>query len=148
MKYSELPKLKNGEPVPKLSDVLEMEAMFTNIELVGGQGWKIALAAVEAQRALGRVCFSSREHSQVLKLWSMCPRAKCGFIWEADEADTLTEKELAALPENLLLHIPWASVGRRPDVWRDHADRLMVWGIGGVEVLAEMDWEPEGCIVG
>jgi glycerophosphoryl diester phosphodiesterase len=147
-KYAELPKLKNGERIPRLSEALDLDAMFINIELMGESVWKLALAAVEAQGSMGRVIFSSLEHSEVLKLWAACPQAKCGFIWEADEADSVTEEELSGLPENLLLHVPLLSITRRPDLWRTHADRLMVWGIGGHEDLNLLDFEPEGCIVG
>ena len=46
MKSTELPKLKNGEAVPRLSDVLELPAKLINVELKGEPGWKQALAAV------------------------------------------------------------------------------------------------------
>jgi glycerophosphoryl diester phosphodiesterase len=148
MKYAELPKLKNGEPIPRLSDALGLNAMPISIELVGESVWKIALAAVEAQDAIGRAIFSSQEHSEVLKLLAACPQARCGFIWEAEEADSVTEEELSCIPEILLLHVPLQSIARKPDLWRRHADRLMLWGIGGHEELNTLGFEPKGCIVG
>jgi len=147
MKYSELPRLKNDEPNPRLLDVLEIPAKLINVELKGEPGWKNALAAAEASDSLGRVIFSSSEHSEVLQLWAACPQARCGFIWEADEADVITEEEISSLPKSLLLHIPLCSVSGRSDFWKQFADRLVVWGIESREHLVSLGFEPHVWIV-
>jgi len=99
MKAAELPPLKNGEPLPRLADVLDLPAKLINVELKGEPGWQQALAAVEAAEALDRVLFSSFEPSEVLQLWAACEAARCGFLWETQEAMDLTAEELADLPE-------------------------------------------------
>lgn len=129
MKSAELPRLKNGEEIPSLSDALELPARIINVELKGEPGWQQALAAVEACDALGRVLFSSFEHSEVLQLWAACPDARCGFLWETGEADELTAEELADLPPQLMLHLPLRAVAKRPDFWRSHASRIALWGL-------------------
>lgn len=129
MKSLELPRLKNGEEVPRLSDVLELPAKLINIELKGEPGWQQALAAVEASEALERVLFSSFEPSEVLQLWAACPSARCGFLWETEEADALTAEELADLPPQLTLHVSFQAVAKRPDFWRPYASRLGLWGL-------------------
>ena len=138
MKASELPRLKNGEAVPRLADVLELPARLINVELKGEPGWQQALAAVEGAEALGRVRFSSFEHSEVLQLWAACPEARCGLLWETEEADDLTLEELEDLPPQLTLHLPLGSVARRPGFWAPFASRIALWGIrtpGEAEVL-------------
>ena len=128
-KSTELPKLQNGEEVPRLSDVLELPAKLINVELKGEPGWQQALAAVEASEVLDRVLFSSFEHSEVLQLWAVCPSARCGFLWETGEAEDLTAEELEDLPLQLMLHVPLRAVASRPVFWRPFASRLALWGI-------------------
>jgi len=129
MKAAELPPLKNGEPLPRLADVLELPAKLINVELKGEPGWQQALAAVEGAEALDRVLFSSFEHSEVLQLWAACETARCGFLWETSEALEITAEELADLPEALWLHPPLKAVKARPELWAPHADRLALWGM-------------------
>jgi glycerophosphoryl diester phosphodiesterase len=129
MKAAELPPLKNGERLPRLADVLDLPAKLVNVELKGEPGWQQALAAVEAAEALDRVLFSSFEHSEVLQLWAACETARCGFLWDSDEALELTSEELSDLPEGLWLHPPLKAVKARPDLWAPYADRLAVWGM-------------------
>lgn len=129
MKSTELPRLNNGEEVPRLSDVLELPAKLVNVELKGEPGWQQALAAVEASEALDRVLFSSFEHSEVLQLWASCTHARCGFLWETEEAADLTLEELEALPSSLMLHLPMQAVTPRVDFWRPFASRIALWGI-------------------
>lgn len=129
MKASELPPLKNGEPMPRLADVLDLPAKLINVELKGEPGWQQALATVEAGDALDRVLFSSFEHSEVLQLWAACPEARCGFLWEEDEALDLTAEELADLPEALWLHPPLKVVRVRTELWAPYAHRLALWGM-------------------
>ncbi|HJW09789.1 MAG TPA: hypothetical protein VJ483_09155, partial [Holophagaceae bacterium] len=142
MKSAELPKLKNGEPVPRLSDVLELPAKLINVELKGEPGWKQALAAVEGSEALDRVLFSSFEHSEVLQLWAACEEARCGFLWEHEEALEITEEELAELPVQLMLHPPLSAVRARPHVWRPYAERLVLWGMKTPKEAADLGFEP------
>jgi glycerophosphoryl diester phosphodiesterase len=129
MKAAELPPLKNGETLPRLADVLDLPAKLINVELKGEPGWQQALAAVEAAEALDRVLFSSFEHSEVLQLWAACEAARCGFLWEDDEALELTTEELADLPEALWLHPPLKAVQAHPDLWAPYAKRLALWGM-------------------
>jgi len=146
MKFSELPRLKNGEPFPRLLDLLELPAKLVNIELKGEPGWKNALSAVEASDSLERVIFSSAEHSEILQLWAVCPQARCSFIWESDEADALTEEEIFDLPKSLLLHIPLYSVSIRPDFWKQFAERIVLWGAESREQITSLGFEPYVCI--
>ena len=129
MKTAELPPLKNGESVPRLADVLDLPAKLINVELKGEPGWQQALATVEAAEALDRVIFSSFEPSEVLQLWAACETARCGFLWEMDEAMDLTAEELADLPEALWFHPPLKAVKARPELWAPYADRLALWGM-------------------
>jgi glycerophosphoryl diester phosphodiesterase len=129
MKAAELPPLKNGERIPRLAEVLELPARLVNVELKGEPGWQQALATVEAAEALDRVLFSSFEHSEVLQLWSACETARCGFLWETDEALELTAEELADLPGALWLHPPLKAVKARAELWAPYADRLALWGM-------------------
>jgi len=129
MRSTDLPRLRNGENLPRLSDVLDLPARLINVELKGEPGWKQALAAVEACEALDRVLFSSFEHSEILQLWATCPEAKCGFLWETGEADDLTADELEGLPPELMLHLPLRAVGKRPEFWKPYASRIALWGM-------------------
>lgn len=142
LKAGELPKLRNGEPLPHLSDALALPAKLINVELKGEPGWKQALAAVEAAGALGRVLFSSFEHSEVLQLWAACAEARCGFLWEHDEAMDLTEEELAELPAELHFHPPLSAVKARPALWAPHAARLALWGMKTPAEAAGLGFEP------
>lgn len=129
LKSNELPRLKNGEAIPRLSDALDLPARLINVELKGEPGWKQALAAVEAAEALDRVIFSSFEHSEVLQLWAQCHEAHCGFLWEQDEAEELTAEDLANLPATLYFHPPLKAVKANPTLWRPYANRLALWGM-------------------
>jgi glycerophosphoryl diester phosphodiesterase len=147
MKASELPLLKNGERVPRLSDVLELNAKLINVELKGEPGWKQALAAVEASEALDRVLFSSFEHSEIFQLWAQCPEAKCGLLWEDDEADDLDAEALEDLPEQLTLHLPLSALLKRLDFWKPYAKRIAVWGLDKPADAAGLGFEPRMLIV-
>ena len=139
LKSAALPLLNNGETVPQLADVLELPAKLVNVELKGEPGWQQALAAVEAAEALDRVLFSSFEHSEVLQLWAACETARCGFLWETDEAMDLSAEELADLPEALWLHPPLKAVKAKPELWAPYASRLALWGM---KTPAEADGLP------
>jgi len=147
LRSSELPLLKNGEPVPRLADVLELPCRLINVELKGEPGWNQALAAVEASDALGRVLFSSFEHSEVLQLWSACHEARCGLLWEEDEAADLDAEALEDLPAQLMLHVPLAAVQARPAFWKPYADRLVLWGMASAAEAKELGFEPAILIV-
>lgn len=147
MKAAELPPLKNGEPLPRLADVLDLPARLINVELKGEPGWQQALATVEGADALGRVLFSSFEHSEVLQLWAACETARCGFLWEQDEAMDLTAEELADLPEALWLHPPLKSVQANPALWAPYADRLALWGMKSQADAAGLPFTPAVLIV-
>jgi glycerophosphoryl diester phosphodiesterase len=142
LKASELPLLKNGETVPRLSDVLELPAKLINVELKGEPGWMQALAAVEAADALDRVLFSSFEHSEVLQLWAECHQARCGFLWETGEAADLTQGELEELPPQLWFCVPLRAVQDRPELWEPYANRLAVWGMSSFGKAKSLPFEP------
>lgn len=142
MKAAELPALKNGEPLPRLADALDLPATLINVELKGEPGWQQALATVEAAEALDRVLFSSFEHSEVLQLWAACETARCGFLWETDEAMDLTAEELADLPEALWLHPPLKAVQANPALWAPYADRLALWGMKTPAEAAGLPFTP------
>jgi glycerophosphoryl diester phosphodiesterase len=142
LKCAQLPLLKNGEEVPRLSDVLELGARLVNVELKGEPGWKQALAAVEAGEALGRVLFSSFEHSEILQLWASCFEARCGFLWEEDEADELDEESLEDLPPTLTFHVPLASVKKRLAFWKPYGHRLVLWGMKSAKEAEGLGFEP------
>lgn len=142
MKAADLPKLRNGEGLPRLSDALDLPAQLINVELKGEPGWKQALATVEAAEALGKVLFSSFEHSEVLQLWAACPEARCGFLWEHDEAMELDAETLSELPEPLHLHPPLSAVQARPALWSPFADRLALWGMKTPEEAAGLPFKP------
>lgn len=142
MKATELPPLRNGESVPRLAEVLDLPARLINVELKGEPGWQQALAAVEAAEALDRVLFSSFEHSEVLQLWAACEGARCGFLWELDEALELTQEELADLPEALWLHPPLKAVLANPALWAPHAERLALWDMKTPAEAAALPFVP------
>lgn len=142
LKSMELPRLKNGEEVPRLSDVLELPAKLVNVELKGEPGWKQALAAVDASDALDRVLFSSFEHSEILQLWADCPGARCGFLWETSEAEELEAEELESLPPQLMLHLPLKAVARRIEFWRPYAQRIALWDLRTPADAAGLGFEP------
>nr|WP_320133158.1 glycerophosphodiester phosphodiesterase family protein [uncultured Holophaga sp.] len=147
LKSTELPLLKNGEALPRLTDVLDLPAKWVNVELKGEPGWKQALATVEAAEALDRVIFSSFEPSEVLQLWAACPEAKCGFLWEEEEALELTEEELSDLPPALYLHLPLAAVKARPAFWAPHAKRLILWDMATPAAASGLGFTPAALIV-
>jgi glycerophosphoryl diester phosphodiesterase len=142
LKSAELPLLNNGEPVPRLVDVLALPARLVNVELKGEPGWKQALAAVEGAGALDRVLFSSFEHSEVFQLWSVCHEARCGLLWETEEAAELDQESLAQLPEQLMLHLSLAAIKARPAFWAPHKSRLALWGMNSPAEAQSLGFEP------
>jgi len=147
MRSNDLPRLKNGEAVPRLADVLDLPARLINVELKGEPGWQQALATVEAAGALDRVLFSSFEPSEVLQLWAACPEARCGFLYETDEALELTAEEIEDLPEQLMLHLPLSGVLPRRDFWAPYARRIALWGLDTPAQAADLGFEPAILIV-
>lgn len=146
-RMSELPRLKNGEALPRLADVLELPAPLINVELKGEPGWQAALATVEACEALGRVVFSSFEHSEVLQLWAACPEARCGFLWEPEEALELTAEDLENLPQELWFHPPLSAVIANPGLWQSYASRLALWGMATPAEAGKLPFTPAVLIV-
>jgi len=142
LRSTDLPRLKNGEEVPRLSDVLDLPARLINVELKGEPGWKQALAAVDAAEALDRVLFSSFEHSEVLQLWAECHEARCGFLWDSHEAQDLSKEDLENLPAPLFFHPPLKAVKTRPDFWKPYAERLAIWGMKSPREAEGLGFEP------
>jgi glycerophosphoryl diester phosphodiesterase len=142
LKAADLPQLNNGEAVPRLVDVLALPARLINVELKEEPGWKQALAAVEASGCLERVIFSSFEHSEVFQLWSACHEARCGLLWEEDEAADLDAEALADLPEQLTLHLPLSAIQARPGFWAPYRSRLALWGMATPAEAGGLGFEP------
>jgi len=142
LRSADLPRLRNGEPVPRLVEVLALPARLVNVELKGEPGWKQALAAVEAAGALDRVLFSSFEHSEVFQLWAACREARCGLLWEEDEAADLDADTLGDLPAQLTLHVPLEAVQARPAFWAPYRDRLALWGLAAPAQAQGLGFEP------
>jgi glycerophosphoryl diester phosphodiesterase len=142
LRANQMPLLKNGEPVPRLLDALELPSRLVNVELKGEPGWQQALATVEAAGALDRVLFSSFEHSEIFQLWSTCHQARCGLLWEEDEALELTREELDDLPSQLTLHLPLSAVRARPSFWAPLASRLVLWGLKVPAEAADLGFQP------
>ena len=142
LKAADLPLLANGEAVPRLVDVLGLPFRLVNVELKGEPGWKHALAAVEASGALDRVLFSSFEHSEVFQLWSACHEARCGLLWEEEEAQELDQETLADLPAQLTFHVPLGAVKARPEFWAPHRARLVLWGMASPKEAEALGFEP------
>ena len=147
LRSTALPLLKNGEPVPSLADVLELPCRLINVELKGEPGWNQALAAVEASEALDRVLFSSFEHSEVLQLWSACHEARCGLLWDTEEAADLDAEAIEDLPPQLMLHVPITAVTARPGFWKPYASRLALWGMATPKEAQGLGFEPAILIV-
>ncbi len=126
---ADLPRLRNGEPIPCLDDALRLPAALVNVELKGRPGWRVALDAVQRGGALDRVIFSSFEHEEVFELRSSCERARCGLLWEARQAARLTRDLLSRIPDDFTLHLPIDLVAARPEFWAPHGARLAVWGM-------------------
>ena len=142
MTSTELPRLQNGEAIPRLSEVLALPARLVNVELKGEPGWRQALAAVEAAEALDRVLFSSFEHTEILQLWAECHEARCGFLWETGEAQELTMDALEDLPPALYFHVPLQAVTERPAFWQPFAHRLALWGMTSPREAEDLGFEP------
>jgi glycerophosphoryl diester phosphodiesterase len=119
-----------------------LPARLVNVELKGEPGWKQALAAVEASGALDRVLFSSFEHSEVFQLWSACHDARCGLLWEEEEAAELDQEILAELPPKLLFHLPLSAITARPAFWAPYKDRLALWGMASTQEAGVLGFEP------
>ena len=86
--------------------------------------------------------FSSFEHSEVFQLWSACHEARCGLLWEEDEAADLDAETLAELPPQLTLHVPLAAVKARPGFWAPHHARLALWGMDHAAQAQDLGFEP------
>ena len=95
MASDDLPRLRNGEPIPRLEDVLMLPARLINVELKGRDGWHVALELVERQGALSRVLFSSFVHPQIFELHTAQPKSRCGLLWTTRQANKLTAEDLA-----------------------------------------------------
>jgi glycerophosphoryl diester phosphodiesterase len=147
LKAAELPRLTNGEAMPRLADALELPAKLINVELKGEPGWQQALAAVEAAEALDRVLFSSFEHSEILQLWAACEGARCGFLWTTEEAQELDAEALADLPEALWFHPPLKAVKANPALWAPYAERLAIWGMKTPAEAKDLPFAPAVLIV-
>lgn len=142
-----LPNLRNGERIPRLEEALALPCRLVNVELKGTAGWQPALAAVRRAGALRRVLFSSFEHEEIHQLRKACPEARCGLLWDTAEAARLDAAALRGLPAGLTLHLPLCEVKARPDFWRPHQGRLVLWGMASPGEGKELGFRPAAMIV-
>ena len=129
MKAGQLPLLLNGEPIPRLAEVLALPARLTNVELKGRSVWQLALEIVQAESALHRVLFSSFEHAAIFQLHTACPWARCGLLWTNDEASQVTENQIDKLPVDFTLHLPIGAIQARPEFWMTYGERIVLWDL-------------------
>ena len=146
MATARFPRLRNGEKVPLLSEILGLPSPLV-VELKGAPGWQQALEAVRATGALERVVFSSFDHAEIHQLRQACPEARCGLLWDRPAALCLSAADLDRLDPGLTLHLPLDAVRARPDFWRTHAPRLVLWGMGNPSEVANLGFQPAALIV-
>ncbi len=138
----DLPRLRNGESIPRLEDALMLPARLINVELKGRGGWRVALEVVERAGALGHVVFSSFVHQEVLELHAAQPKARCGLLWTTRQANKLTAEDLARLPSGFTFHLHVAAVLFRPAFWVPYQDRLALWGISSARAAPPLPLTP------
>ncbi|MCE1228612.1 MAG: hypothetical protein LWX11_03880, partial [Firmicutes bacterium] len=85
--------------------------------------------------------------SEIFQLWAECREAKCGLLWEAEEAAELTAWELEQLPPSLFLHLPWTEIQARPGFWEPFASRLALWGLATPQQAENLGLTPAILIV-
>lgn len=145
-RYADLPRLRNGEAIPRLEEALALPARCVNIELKDPAAWPAALDAVRAADALGRVIFSSFDHAAVEALRRACPRADCG--WLMDPADTFVDDPaaLVARARGARLHLHGAAVLHRAEEWGAVARHVVLWGLPSMADLPRFGFVPAGVI--
>ncbi len=129
MSWARLPRLNNGERIPRLEDVLQLPARLINVELKGRPGWRLALHVVKQEHALDRVLFSSFAHPEIFKLRAACPTARCGLLWTTRQANALTAERLEHLSPEIAFHLPLDAVRSRAAFWAPYRERILLWGI-------------------
>jgi glycerophosphoryl diester phosphodiesterase len=140
--YRDLPLLKNGEPLPLLSEALALPASLINVELKGAPGWEIALAEVRRAGALERVLFSSFEHDEVQALRAACPQARCGLLYTTAQANALTRDNLSALPADFMFNLPMSAVRARSEFWAVYSGRVVLWGVKRASEASILHFDP------
>jgi len=105
------------------------------------------MTTVRATGALERVVFSSFEHSEIHQLRQACPEARCGLLWDGPAALGLGPADLDRLDPGLTLHLPLDAVRARPEFWRAHATRLVLWGMGHPGEVSNLGFIPAALIV-
>ena len=139
---ADLPRLKNGEKVPLLSEALALPARLINVELKGSPGWEIALAEVQRAGALDRVLFSSFEHGEMFALSAACPSARCGLLWTTGQTLALRRKQLSELPEDFYFNLPLEPVRTCTRFWSPHRRRILLWGMNSAAEARVLPFEP------
>ncbi len=139
---ADLPRLRNGEKVPLLSEALALPARLVNVEMKGSQVWEIALAEVQRAGALDRVLFSSFEHEEVFALRAACPSARCGLLWTTEETLALRRKQLSAQPADFHFSLPLEAVRSCLRFWAPHRHRIMLWGMKSAAEARALPFEP------
>ncbi len=142
LRLADLPRLKNGEKVPVLSEALALPARLINVELKGSPGWEIALEEVRRAGALERVLFSSFEHSEIFALRAACPSARCGLLFTTEQTLALRRKDLADLPADFYLNLPLEPVRQCSRFWSPHRRRILLWGMKSAAEARTLPFEP------
>ena len=142
LRLADLPRLKNGEKVPLLSDALALPARMINVELKGSPGWEIALEEVKRAAALDRVLFSSFEHSEVFALRAACPSVRCGLLFTTVQTLALRRKELSELPADFYFNLPIEPVRQCARFWSAYRKRIVLWGMRSAAEARILPFEP------
>ena len=142
LRFDELPLLKNGETVPRLSEALALPAVLVNVELKGTPGWEIALAEVKRAGALSRVLFSSFEHGEIFALHAACSSARCGLLYTTEQTLRLTGEDIARLPSGFTLNLPLTGVKARAGFWGLHRGRIVLWGMKSAGEARSLPFKP------
>ncbi len=142
LRLNELPRLRNGEKLPQLSEALALPARLINVELKGSPGWQLALAEVERAGALHRVLFSSFEHGEIFALSSARPAARCGLLFTTEQTLGLRRKQLASLPADFYFNLPFEPVRMCSRFWSAYRKRIALWGMKSAAEARSLPFEP------
>lgn len=141
-RFADLPRLHNGETLPRLEEALALPARCVNVEVKEGAAWRASLDAVRAAGALGRVIFSSFDHGAVEALREACPEADCGWLIEPGETFAADPAALLARANGARLHLHGAAVLGRAAEWAPFADDLVLWGLPTLHEAALFGFTP------
>jgi glycerophosphoryl diester phosphodiesterase len=142
LRAEDLPLLKNGEPVPRVSEVLNLPFRLANAELKERRIWQKALMLVLEAGVLPRILFSSFRHEEIYELHAACSEARCGLLCTTAQALALARAGLEGLPPDLMLNLPLGAVEADPEFWAPHRNRLLIWGMKSTGEAVSLLFEP------